>query len=439
MIKFTRVSFKKAMKIHLIILNLSIVILAFTTSPILLSARENKSTEEKESLSLEDFIRIAKLNNPRIIQARNELGRYRAILRQKYSSRYPNIDLSSSHSQSRTIGTDTIKEYSHSVELAQDVFKGGGIYAEIEEAKAGLDEKVSEYREIELDEIFEIKNTYYQILKIKHLINVYQDIVRRRKGNADLIRLLYKAGREQRANLLRAESEIAKAELNLSQAENDLKIYKLKLNQLMGRDLYNTFRVKRKLQKTGIQASIKSLVRFAIDHRPELTKQRAKIRQAKANLKQARSGLLPSLSLSAGYNFFGEDFSPDDESWNANIRFSLPLFDGFLSLSKINESKLEAENLHIEYKNLEKEIALEVNEAYLDLINSKKRFEVAKQYIKAAQEKADLSRLEYKQGAISYRSLEIDELSLTQAELDYVDALYDLSISMAQLNRALGK
>ena len=429
--------FKKLLKFNRVLI--IIVTLNFCLGLFISAIAQERPLVEEGVLSLKDCIEIAEMNNPSIIQARNKLRQYELKIRQQYASYYPQVNLSSNFEKSKVVKYRYDQNYSHSVKITQDIYTGGQKSSLVEKAKADLLEQQYAYKEIESDEILEVKTDYYQILKEKHLIEVQGGILERRKRNADLIQLFYNAGREKRANLLRAEAEIAKAELDLSKEEDKLEIYKAGLNRTIGRQISAPLTVEGALQRIEFQSSLSELIDEAKKNRPELNQQNAKIRAVRAGLKDARSGLFPKLNFETNWGIRDGLFAPYEDYWDGQLKCTMPVFDGFLTIPKIQEADIEIKNLLVGYGDLEKGIIVEVNEAYLNLLSAQKQLNVSEQTLRAAQLSADLSRLEYKQGAISYVALDDDELYLAQSELDVVDALYELNLKKAELDNIIGR
>lgn len=195
------------------------------------SFSNNNELKKEEILSLPKCIEMAMDKNPDIVQAKKEVNKYSYQLKESYSKYYPSINVEGSYSRTKSKGSDISKEYNYVVKLSQDIFKSGGNYSKIKQAKAELEIKYQEYKKVKKDVIFSLKSNYYQLLKRKHLINVYRAIVERRKADAYFIKLLYDSGRKKRANYLRAEAETEKERIDLYDIENELKIYTLKINR----------------------------------------------------------------------------------------------------------------------------------------------------------------------------------------------------------------
>lgn len=422
------------------LLKIIIVTLNFCLGLFISAAAEEKvSLAKKEIFSLQDCIEIAKKHNPTIIQAKNELKQYELKVKQKYANYFPQVNLTSYIKQAKEAHEHYIDSYDHYIKIEQDLYTGGENSSLVENAKADLLEKQYDYQEIESDELLTVKESYYKILKQNWLIDVRKGIVERRKRNATLIQLLYNAGMEKQANLLRAESEIVKAELDLSKEEDNLQIYTLELNRAMGREISTPLTVEGVLQSVEFQRPLSELVNETKENWPELKQQHAKIIAAHAELKEARSGLLPTLGLETNLGIKDKRFAAYEDYWDAQLKLTVPVFDGFLAKSEVKEAEIEINNLQVEYDDLEKELTVAVNEAYLNLLNAQKQLQVSEQALRATQVRADLTQLEYKQGTVSYAVLEDDELDLADAELDLVDALYDVNLKMAQLDNSLGR
>jgi outer membrane protein TolC len=81
----------------------------------------------------------------------------------------------------------------------------------------------------------------------------------------------------------------------------------------------------------------------------------------------------------------------------------------------------------------------EVEQAYSNWELAKKNLEVSETSLHAAQEMYELTRLQYEQGLTSYLFLQQKESSLTQAEHNRANALFNLRVSGARLEKAWGR
>ncbi|MCM8756564.1 MAG: TolC family protein, partial [Candidatus Omnitrophica bacterium] len=260
-----------------------------------------------------------------------------------------------------------------------------------------------------------------------------------REKDVELIRLLYNAGREKKANLLQAEAEVSEVKLSINEANSQLKILKCKLNEIMGRKLDTPLEIKGELSVIDLEDSLSNILEEALANRPEIRELEAKIKATKAQLKYAKSGILPQANFNYTYGWQDSRLFHGNENWTAKVSVDLPLFDRFITRYQVKEIRTEVERLNLNKEMKEKQIELEVKEAYENFLINKQSVDVATESLRARRVRADLSRLEYKQGIISFTVLRDAELDLSSAEHKRLDALYNLNISLAKLRKVQAK
>lgn len=121
------------------------------------------------------------------------------------------------------------------------------------------------------------------------------------------------------------------------------------------------------------------------------------------------------------------------------INLSLPIFQGFSRKAKVKESTLALMEQDARILELEQQIEEEVEQAYSDWELAGKVIEVNDKTLQAAREMYQLTKLQYEQGLTSYFFLQQKESDLTNTENRYVNALYNLRVSVARLEKAWGR
>ena len=78
----------------------------------------------------------------------------------------------------------------------------------------------------------------------------------------------------------------------------------------------------------------------AMKDRPELVARRLRVESAAENVTLQMKGLSPSLSASAGYSFGNHSYF-DHDQWNAGLTLSVPLTDGGLTKSMVEQARAQ--------------------------------------------------------------------------------------------------
>jgi len=125
-------------------------------------------------------------------------------------------------------------------------------------------------------------------------------------------------------------------------------------------------------------------------------------------------------------------------SWNAGIMLTLPLFQGGLTKGRVAEARANVLALEAQRDAIKQSILLDVNQAFADLESAAARVEVMEKTLQKARENLDIAQGRYKAGVGPYIEVTDAQLSSVNAETDRIKALYDYHVAIAQLLKAMG-
>jgi outer membrane protein len=400
----------------------------------------SSSSFAEQPLSLEDCLSQAGENNPSLVQLKIVVEKSQLGVASAYSSYYPSMNFSSSYS--RTIGGGgsggNNGNASSSIGLSYSVYQGGSNQAGVKIAKAQVAMAEENYKEGENEVFLSVKEAFFSILHKQEQISFAEDILKRRREDLTLIQLKYEAGRESAPAVKEAEVSLIQAEYDKKQAENELYLAKIELNLLLGRSRNAELSVEYEEEKTEFP-SLEELIDTAKNERPDLLAEKMEMKVLEAQIIQAKSGYFPSVSLSSSYGWQYNDFSDQQGDWNVGISFSLPLFDGFSRKTKVKSANLDVKELKVKLAELEQQIEQEIEQAYSNWELADKAIEIDSITLESSKEMYQLTKLQYEQGLTSYFILQQKESDLTSAENKYVDALYNLRVTVARLEKVGGR
>lgn len=164
------------------------------------------------------------------------------------------------------------------------------------------------------------------------------------------------------------------------------------------------------------------------------------------DLRNIRSGYLPSVSASVGY---GHNNGQDKFStlfstrWFNNsavtLSVNVPIFDGFSKRYQISQKKIAIDKVKNNQNLLRQSIDLETNQAAINIKNAFATLETQKRNLDLAEEIVRVSKIKYKEGVGSNIEVINAESSYKEAQTNYFTALYDLMIAKVDLSKAKGE
>lgn len=164
------------------------------------------------------------------------------------------------------------------------------------------------------------------------------------------------------------------------------------------------------------------------------------------DLKNNRSQYLPQVyaNYNYGYNTSSSDYNVffDSNRWKSfgtlGFKVIVPIFDGFLKRSKINQSKYKIEQVENQILFLERSINLQVNQSILSYENTKETILVSKQNLDLAEDVYKATELKFKEGVGSNLELIDSNNSLKIAQNQYYNSLYESVIASIEIKKTLG-
>jgi len=193
---------------------------------------------------------------------------------------------------------------------------------------------------------------------------------------------------------------------------------------------------------TPVQYSLDQAKELAFASRPELKSFDAQRRAQDQLIAVARRGHLPDLLFDFNYrrsNTSLVDTFPLLGGWQLGLNLLIPIFDGFRTTNRVQET------LHTYYviKSQEElqwqQVALDVEQAYLRLVELQERIKANEAAARAAKENLDLANGRYEVGVGSIIEATDAQNLYTDAQTTYIRTLYDYKIAEAALVRAIGQ
>ena len=399
-------------------------------------------------LTIEDAVRIGLDNHPRIRSASERIDSQNAILGQQMSAYYPTISMSNSYrtSQSSTDGGNdhAADAFSSQASFNMTLYNFGKREGNVQAAREALDATKQDYETTNQDIILAIKQAYYVYLGAQALVNVRKDTVRNRELLVRQAQGFYEVGTRARIDVARAEANLYTAQADLIAAENAVKIAWVTLRNAMGSPRLPEQPVAEDSPEVEFSMDLAGARNVAFDARTELKSFDAQRRASDQLIATARRGHLPDIIFDASYgrrhvsdqtplNTF-----PLQPTWSVQLSLNIPIFDGFRTTNRVEETLHNYYNVKAQEEDRRQQIALEVEQSYLRVVETQERIKATESAAKAAKENLDLAQGRYQVGVGSIIEVTDAETLYTDAQTTYIRTIYDYKIADAQLARAMG-
>lgn len=298
---------------------------------------------------------------------------------------------------------------------------------------------VSDVGGIQADTALRIEEPYYRALLAMENAKAAKARVDAATELVKTTQALFTAGKGLEASVRRVEVEQAEAQRLLTTAHNGQAKALLDLKAAMGVRLDSEITLADTLTFAPPSGDLAAQLTAAARLRPELRSAQARVAAAGHQTSAVRGSQGPQVYGMAMADGLTSRSNGTREGYSVGLVISLPLLDGGQRQAETAQARAQEERAQAEARDLELRVANEVQQAWLDMQTAAENYRTAQAALLAAQSAYDVTALRVQnQKAILVEQL--DALSaLTQARGNIAQALYDHSLAIAHLQRAIGR
>jgi outer membrane protein TolC len=332
----------------------------------------------------------------------------------------------------------TFNFYQTGMSFSQVLFDFGKRLAEIRAAQAEERSAEADYTTRVEDVKLGVKTAYFNLLAAHRLLVVADETVRQTRKQLEQATGRFDVGLAPRFDVTRAEVQVANSELNQVTARNAVAVARETLRNAMGLTRPLDFDVVDTLDAPQVAIGEQEALDIAYSHRSELQSLEAQQESTEEQIESLQRDYLPSVTGGGTYYWSGIDY-PLQDNWNIGASVTVSLFNGGLTTASIGEAKANLAELGFIEEQSRQDIALAVRQALLDVQQAQQSIGVARKGVQSGRESLALAEGRYNTGAGNIIELTDAQASFTTAEANLVQALYDYQISIANLERAMGR
>ena len=230
-------------------------------------------------------------------------------------------------------------------------------------------------------------------------------------------------------------------------AENDLRVKKLALDQLVGQTGTQPVPLALPLQLPTVQPSdVAAWVQQAQDGQPLVRQARIALDVAQLETQKAATGHLPTVDLQVGYNvqrspngtLSAPGINSRTNSASVGVALNLPLFAGFAVQNRIKETLALEDKARADLENLRRSAAQNTRAAFFGVQSGQGQVKALEAAEASSQSALDANKLGYQVGV----RINIDVLNaqsqLYQTKRDLAQARYNVLLGTLKLRQAAG-
>ena len=324
--------------------------------------------------------------------------------------------------------------------LTQPLYTGGRTLAALRTAEIMQTASKSSLSVAKQDILLRVADAYYSVLAARKSIEISRGSLERMERHKQVTER-EAATRKTKANssaLLRANTLVSQARINLVRSENGLRVSREKLN------LLTKLPVDAVLTDPPAQdqpaESLELLKEAALKNRDDYAGSKENQNIAAENVTIVKGGHYPQLYAEAGLTYL--DSRPatlmDATTYYGGLRLQIPFFEGGLMKAEVSEARSKQRQAELFTDSLRQSIESEVHEAYVNLQTVTSVLETAKLQTGYAKDNFVAVEGMFDEGLVTSLSLIDAEQVLSSSERELANATYDQQVAILRLRKSIG-
>lgn len=356
----------------------------------------NNQAFGQKKWTLRECISYAAENNINIKQQELNVESQKNTLNTAKSSRLPGISASANQNFNfgrgltidNTYANRNTQSTSFGIGADLPLYTGGQINHTIKARKLDHQTAIADLQYAKDNISIQVVSAYLEVLFQKDLLKVSADQIELSKMQEKRIQTLFDNGKCAEIDLAEIKASVANDQLSYVQQENNYHLALLTLTQLLeyptpdsfdvatpSTDDYNINIILPEPNKVYAEATMV---------KPQIEAQTLRLKSAEENIRIARSGYYPNISLSAGIStnyyktsgFYAAPFSDqmrDNLNKSFSLSLSIPIFNRFNTRNSIRSAKLQHNTQLLQLEETRKTLYKEIQQAYYNAIAAQKQ------------------------------------------------------------------
>jgi outer membrane protein len=291
-----------------------------------------------------------------------------------------------------------------------------------------------------------IHKVYYQLVVSKTQVEMLDALIALTEKNLRDTRIIYETGFREKLDVDKETVRLANLQTEKQKVVNQISngYYALKL--LMGMPIADELVLTDKVTDDQIKEGMLDVQTYKYDDRKEFQQAQISKQLLEYNVRRYKLSQIPTVSLSALYaknaqrnkwNFLGKG------DWftvsNINLNVSIPIFNGFLTKSKIQEAKIQVEKVSNQLESMKLWIDNDVEAARNNYRNAIVTMDFQKKNMELAEKIYQQTKKKYEVGTGTQIEIVAAQTEMKSAQTNYISALYDAVIAKVDFLKATGK
>ncbi|MBN3519688.1 TolC family protein [Algoriphagus lutimaris] len=415
-------------------------------------AQENPPIPQGE-LTLKEILEYSLVNSPMVKQSQidQEIGDHE--IKASLADWYPQVTLSGAGNYNIKLQTSVIGDQlitfgqpwnsNLMFQVNQTLFNRDQLFAS-KSSKYYRDQLDKAIKNTRITTIVEVSKAYYDILLAEEQLNVLNENIGRLEKQLKDAKNRYESGLVDKTDYQRASISLSNEMSVRNRVQTSFDARYAYLKQLMGCPEEFEFTVSFDREQMLSEIYMDAFEPLVLENRVEYQLMQTQQTLNEIQFSYEKWNYLPQLSANYSYNwlYFNQEFSNlYNQAYPTSLvglTLSLPIFQGGKRNHRVRVADLQMDRGAIDLENLGNQIKTEYEVALTTYQSDIYAWENIRENMKMAEEVYDIIKLQYDEGIKAYVDLVVAETDLRTAQINHLNAIFQVLESKLDLEKALG-
>lgn len=434
---------------------------------------QSEKNSNSEKLSLVQAIDYALKNNADLVKANIDVNISKETVKQTVAIGLPQISTSAAYQHYLTVPGQWIKNFAYqpgspeyiflqfqqkinstaNISVNQLLFDGSYLVG-LKATKEFLNMSKFVKSQTESQLISNVTKSYLAVVSTELNIELLESNIETVKKSLHDVTAMYEEGFTEDLDVKRLKLSLSNLEVEKQKLDNAVLFLKNSLKVQVGMPVSRKIELTDKIETVDEKITMMeadNMEKFDASMRPEYSILDQAIRLGKLDKQRYQTGFLPRLvgfyqhqemTMRPEFNFFESNLTPNNNwvpSDVVGLQIQWTLFDGLSTASKIREVQYKIDQAQIDLDNFKNAASMQYHNAIQTYKVRVEQAKIQKSNLNLANEIHEKTLLKLKEGVGSTLEISQAETELKAAQINYINALYDLVIAKIDYYNSIGK
>lgn len=338
------------------------------------------------------------------------------------------------------------------IRLTQPIYSGGREWSALRQAKKRYASSVIGAEDVREQVVIVTARAYYNMLRAGKLFEITEASLKRAREQLRVSSAKFQVGTVTKAEVLRAEAEVAEKVAEVVRARADLRDARETLKRITGiegevdlpggsKGGDHALSGLRSDSDTDTPDTIDTLLQEALTKRRDFRQVVIQEEIASEGIGYAKGNFMPKLAIEGVHSL--RDQTPEttfflDEATYAGLILSFPVFEGGLRRAELAQARSKLREAELQRVALRRDLELEIRRTYNNMETSLSVIDSFEKQLAFANESYTMVFKQYKHGLADNIDLIDAETTLVSAELNLMRSTLAYQLLQLELKRSVG-